>query len=824
MSLIHWWPLATSSLIDNITGVSLTNNNSATFTNSGKIGGAYSFSGANNCSLKCNWQGENSTHQLSIGFWIKLDSTWSGWGQVLTIGKLGTSWTDIRFGVDIESSKVVRFSISDGANATSYSGPYSTALSTGIWYHITVTYDNKIMKMYVDGSAVSSNFGYESSITPSLNGCNISIGGNSSEAGECSICDVRIYDHALSQAEVKELSKALIVHYTFDDMLAESTTNVSTVSGWSTYSSYWTISERTETGLKLYRHTGSTSDCVAIQNSAVTSQMVQGDIWTFSCFLYKNGQPYKSTSSGISSEGYGYKTVSWESHDDGYYRITFQIISSPGAWVLHNYFFSPIDKGVDCEMRYMQFEKKDHATPYTPTSRASMIVDESGYDHPTILVNNCKFVTDTNSGTLALHTAGSGSTASFGECSYLRADMKTYITPTAFTISMWAKVNTWGKQTSGVLSLNTGTDPTGYLTSTFVQYDGNFRLNNSASTAQSSISSGIITLGEWHHYAFTWDGTNLRGYKDGALYSTAAAAFTPDPFNYVFLGVDRAGGAVRDADVTWGNFRIYMTALSESDIVELYKTKAYITDQGDIEAHQFIEDKIQAQVTSKYCFEAGEFYEELYPGYDVLEYIESSGTQYIDTGYIATSTDYTYELDMAPTKIGGFYSYIGFMASGTTPRAGIHEYSNTFMIGANATTNSSVTPVVNERMVLKNHCKSGAQKLYKNNVQIASNSTTFNHSSNTLTTHIFGRNYSSGRNLSSIKLYEAKIYEGSTLVRHYIPVRRQSDNAFGLYELLNGTFHANSGSGTFVSGPAITNKSASIYKDQHVSGRTIIEL
>ena len=54
MSLIHWWPLATSSLIDNITGVSLTNNNSATFTNSGKIGGAYSFNGANNCSLKCS--------------------------------------------------------------------------------------------------------------------------------------------------------------------------------------------------------------------------------------------------------------------------------------------------------------------------------------------------------------------------------------------------------------------------------------------------------------------------------------------------------------------------------------------------------------------------------------------------------------------------------------------------------------------------------------------------------------------------------------------------------------------------------------------------
>lgn len=40
------------------------------------------------------------------------------------------------------------------------------------------------------------------------------------------MCDVRVYDHALSDAEVKELSKALAVHYTFNDVLAEPTTNI----------------------------------------------------------------------------------------------------------------------------------------------------------------------------------------------------------------------------------------------------------------------------------------------------------------------------------------------------------------------------------------------------------------------------------------------------------------------------------------------------------------------------------------------------------------------------------------------------------------------
>jgi hypothetical protein len=328
-----------------------------------------------------------------------------------------------------------KLTLNNGSTAQelNFGTPHASYL--GSWYHLVFTVDCHLKKasLFINGELKGEK---SFTVTDFSGTYTFSLGQIHGWKLDGFVNDIRIYDHALSQAEVKELSKALVVHYTFDDILTEPTTNVSTVSGWSAYGSYWTISEKTETGLKLYRHTGSSSDCVAIQNSAVTSKMAQGDIWTFSCYLYKNGQPYKSTASGISSEGYGYKTVSWESHDDGYYRITFQIISSPGAWVLHNYFFSPIDKGVDCEMRYMQFEKKDHATPFTPTSRASMIVDESGYDHPTILVNNCKFVTDTNSGTLALRTAGADNTASFGECSYLRADMKTYITPTAFTISM----------------------------------------------------------------------------------------------------------------------------------------------------------------------------------------------------------------------------------------------------------------------------------------------------------------------------------------------------------------------------------------------------
>lgn len=43
----------------------------------------------------------------------------------------------------------------------------------------------------------------------------------------------------------------------------------------------------------------------------------------------------------------------------------------------------------------------------------------------------------------------------------------------------------------------------------------------------------------------------------------------------------------------------------------------------------------------------------------------------------------------------------------------------------------------------------------------------------------------------NISIYEIKIYEGEELVKHYIPVKRRSDNALGLYEVLTQDFKQN---------------------------------
>ena len=53
---------------------------------------------------------------------------------------------------------------------------------------------------------------------------------------------------------------------------------------------------------------------------------------------------------------------------------------------------------------------------------------------------------------------------------------------------------------------------------------------------------------------------------------------------------------------------------------------------------------------------------------------------------------------------------------------------------------------------------------------------------------------------NSSKIYSAKLYDNGTLVRDFIPVRRHSDGAIGMYDKVTDTFFGNAGTGTFIAG------------------------
>ena len=56
---------------------------------------------------------------------------------------------------------------------------------------------------------------------------------------------------------------------------------------------------------------------------------------------------------------------------------------------------------------------------------------------------------------------------------------------------------------------------------------------------------------------------------------------------------------------------------------------------------------------------------------------------------------------------------------------------------------------------------------------------------------------------TKMKIYYFQLYDNGTLVRDFIPARRNSDGVVGMYDIVNQTFYTNPGGTNFVAGPVV---------------------
>lgn len=186
--------------------------------------------------------------------------------------------------------------------------------------------------------------------------------------------------------------------------------------------------------------------------------------------------------------------------------------------------------------------------------------------------------------------------------------------------------------------------------------------------------------------------------------------------------------------------------------------------------------------------------------YEQLEYLESSGAQFINTGYTLATGSNTFLIDAevscsnmnngvrkfifgfdnpsyshyaefnAAGQYGCFEAYVGSYKSG-------ERYNVRMQINGASTTNFSID---------------------KESVT----STTYQSSAwGTFNLFCLTPSYQG----PGVRIHSAKMYWGDgTLRRDYIPVRRKSDGALGMYCLVSKLFQTNSGSGTFIAGPVVT--------------------
>lgn len=106
------------------------------------------------------------------------------------------------------------------SNQRTYATYYGdTELNINEWHHIGFTYDGTKIRIYVDGKVdkevVYNNMKFSSQKIRIFSWSNAMF--SSTYTGKKKINDVRIYDHCLSNIEVKELAKGKVCHYTFDE-------------------------------------------------------------------------------------------------------------------------------------------------------------------------------------------------------------------------------------------------------------------------------------------------------------------------------------------------------------------------------------------------------------------------------------------------------------------------------------------------------------------------------------------------------------------------------------------------------------------------------
>lgn len=180
-------------------------------------------------------------------------------------------------------------------------------------------------------------------------------------------------------------------------------------------------------------------------------------------------------------------------------------------------------------------------------------------------------------------------------------------------------------------------------------------------------------------------------------------------------------------------------------------------------------------------------------GYTQLEYIQSSGAQYIDTGFkpnqnTVVRADIAHDLSSRTCWIFGARNGTNVDAFGFLTYKGAYRADY-----GTATTNLSGTPT--ERFTIemnKNSVKIDGAVIATAAVQ------TF---STNYPIYLFANNNAGvSAGFSTTKIYGCEIYNGDVLMLEFIPCRRNSDNALGMYDTVHGTFCQNAGSGTFIGG------------------------
>ena len=193
--------------------------------------------------------------------------------------------------------------------------------------------------------------------------------------------------------------------------------------------------------------------------------------------------------------------------------------------------------------------------------------------------------------------------------------------------------------------------------------------------------------------------------------------------------------------------------------------------------------------------------------YQEVEYLESTGSQYINTGIIPTLKTKAHVI-FSPT----WKSSVGYFGARHDPyRFSCTTFSSQAYLGLNVSKNtwtSNRVPLI-LNVIYDCELENGCSKI--NGTEYTETALDDSEWSADIGNFILsGLNASGNRDNTNAKWYLCEMWENNILIRYLIPCYRKSDSEPGMYDTVSKTFYTNSGSGTFLVGNDVSWDTASL--------------
>lgn len=566
--MLKTWITGTKDFTDQGLSLSEWINDNVTIVDGGKLGKCMSFNGSTS---RLSTTGYELGNKWSFSCWVKDDSSVTAWQTVLGLNNNGSD-SDLQMGLWLKSN--------ESRLEFSYNGAYNSVIpyTPNQWNHFVGTYDGSSAKFYINGELKSTNANSGNLSRPNLTiggRCSNINGGHASFANPFKglINDVKIWDdYVLSQKEISELKKMLILHYPLDGnngTLANPNLLSNEPSNWGKYTCNSSTYASSGSRFAPYQIT------VPIEPSTTYTVSVTDNL-KLGYDFYVGVHQSDSNLTHLNDSGWKLLPYTFTSRADAAnVRLCFRDSLNNGT-NLQSY-VNAINKEL-----FIKFEKNDKATPWCPNP-SDALYTALGYDDGIEYDTSGYGNNGTKVGALSYSIDSPRYLAStmFDGTQRIQSDP---LPPEAQTVSLWMKT-TKDKNTAQCIFGDSASALCMFIYSGgLVTY---FRGSKGSTGSRVVFGDEYIENG-WNHLVVVKTSNTTRDVYCNGIKLTPGNNDYYTPAEGFWVGARNANNQLpfygQIADI-----RVYTTQLTDSDIQKLYTVSASIDSNGNAYSAAYVE-------------------------------------------------------------------------------------------------------------------------------------------------------------------------------------------------------------------------------------------